>query len=676
MNKFLYSIAALAALCFAFSCEEPEPEPQDPEVSVQVSGIANSISFTAAAQSKSFNVKANYDWTISSDADWLTLDVTGGKADEITAVTATVVENEASANRSANITISVQGKDGGKVIPVQQSAYDGPAKDSHAAGFEFYKEDFSWIKDSWNDLWAKYGWSSATPAGSSKNNECALGSAGSENLVAAFDAKGIDIDTLENATYAKYEGYLKLGKTGAVGFIVIPALDKIDAQCIATVDVAWNAGLYMAPNGTYSANQYQWVSIEGEGKIVAAGTAGAEISEDQKSVKIPLDRDEAHKWCWTRKHIIMSEVDAQTRIMFGKSESLDARSFLDDICITRADDKNAVAAEDAIQPLAELTYEVGTPNKEAYSASGESGSFTVHANRAWTVSSDAEWLKITGIACGTENYANTVAADGMSGEACASGLLYSVNFVTASYTETASRTANIKVFVDGKQIGSVAVTQAGYVAPTFVSTPVAKWSWTSLYADSSTEATKAAAKDWVSGAHIYNSDAVAGGTFSCSIANSSAAYSVGTSSQKKDRLRVNKLTQNDYFQFKVDGINAAAGDSLEFTGVSIGVTNASTSPNKWEAYYSFDGTNWTKYFETEITAAANYPSLAFRIPVTVAMSNASLYVRVVCADTEIGTTKTNIAMIVLTADSNVASNNNHYTEDWAYAAFNVLSPAK
>lgn len=677
MKKLFYSFSALAALCLGVSCEEPAPEPQEPEVSVQVSGIAGSVSFTAAKESKTFNVKVNYDWTIASDADWLTLDVTSGVADQITAVTASSSENESTDARTATITISVEGKDGGKTIPVQQAGYDGPAKDSHAAGFEFYTQDFNWIKDSWNDAWAKWGWSSATPAGYSKNNECAVGSAGSEALVAAFADKGLEIDTLENATYAKYEGFVKLGKTGAVGFVTIPALGTIDADCIATLDVAWDASLYIAPNGTYSGNQYQIISVLGEGKITSVGTAGAVIADDSKSVKIPLDKDEAHKWCWTRKHIIVAGADAQTRIMFGKAESLDARSFLDNISITRADDKNAVAASDAVQELPALSYEVGTASKASYLATGESGSFTVHANRGWTVTTDAEWLNITGIACGTENYGNTVAPDGKSAEACASGLLYSVNFVVSEHKQETQRTAVLKVMVGGQQIGSVSVTQNAYVAPSFTATPVAKWSWTSLFTTSTNEYTKAAANAWISGDHTYASDAVKGGVFSCSIANSAAAYSVGTATQKKDRLRVNKLTRGDYFQFKVDGINAAAGDSIQFTGVSIGVTNAGTSPNKWEAQYSFDGNTWTKYFEVEITAAADYPSVGCVVPVAKAISNGSFYVRVVSVNDEADyATRTNIVMVILTADNNVADKDTYYTENWAYATVNVLSPAK
>lgn len=675
MRNCIYPLAAIIVLLMGVSCEKTTPEPVDPEVSVQVSGIANTISFIASAQEITFNVKVNYDWTISSDADWLTLNVNGGAADAITSVTATVAENEEKTVRTANITISVEGKEGGKVIPVQQAAYDGPDKDSHALGHVFYSEDFNWIKDSWNDAWAKYGWSTATPVGYSKNNECSIGAAGSEDLVAAFKSKGIDVDSLEKATYAKYEGFVKLGKVSQVGFVTTPMLSGIDAQSIATLDVSWNASLYMAPNGTFSANQYQWVTIEGEGRITSAGTIGAEISEDMKSVKVPLDKDDAHKWCWTKKHIIVSGADAQTRIMFGKPEGLDARSFIDDINITRAADKDAVAAQDAIQALPPLSYEVGTANKTLYAAAGESGYINVHVNRGWTVTSDSEWLKITGIACGTENYANTVAEDGLSGEACASGLLYAVNFVTAEYKESNNRTATIKVFVDGNQIGSATVTQAGYVAPTFQATPVAKWSWTSLYVGSSTASTAAAAEAWINGNHTYASDVVEGGIFSCSIANSAAKYSVGTSSQKKDRLRVNKLSKDDYFQFVADNITAEVGDSLEFSGVSIGVTNASTSPNKWEALYSLDGATWTKYAEYTIEAAANMPSLACKVPVTAKMTNGQFYVRVVCVSEDCDT-RTNIAMIVLTADSNVASINDYYTDNWAYAVINVLSPAK
>ncbi|WP_299215455.1 chondroitinase-B domain-containing protein [uncultured Aquimarina sp.] len=63
-----------------------------------------SINLTRSAGSTLFDIDANVDWTITDDADWLTLDISSGSNSAI--ITANFTENTTSAERTATITIN------------------------------------------------------------------------------------------------------------------------------------------------------------------------------------------------------------------------------------------------------------------------------------------------------------------------------------------------------------------------------------------------------------------------------------------------------------------------------------------------------------------------------------------------------------------------------------------
>lgn len=674
------------AAALAVSCKPDPITPEDPAPEIKVTGATGTITFQAEAFPVTFKVKGNYDWTAEvsgENSGWLEVSPLTGKADEEVTVTATASNNEAKEARTAKIILKVAEKDYNVEITANQLGKEGPDYDSHSKGHVFWSEDFNWITENWPAKLAnsKYGWISVKTDGSNYN-EFQFGASGYEDITAIMAEKGLGYDTSENfATYGKYEGFIKLGKTKWVGYVTSPALEGIDEAALATLEVKWDASLYVAANGNPAANAYQKISVIGDGTIVACGTEGATISEDGKTATVPVLYEGEYLWRWVRKTIIVKDATAATKIQFGMLENLDARSFLDNLSVARAEEETKTAAADELLPLAALDSEVGTVPEEPMAAETGAGTWTVRVNRAWKVESSAEWLTIDQVACNTDKNGITIAENKLAADVPATGLIYKVFYKVTANEATAPREATLTVTADGQKIGEVAVKQAGYVAPTGTITTVAKWSWTGLYTKytskdveyvNSNEALYAVAENWLTGDHIINSDVINGGVFSVKASDAGAAYSVGAASHKKDRLRIKTLAPDDYFEFKVTGLNLKAGDIIRFKNAAIGVTNGSKCPNKWVIEYSFDGTTWATAAEYEITKAANFGSMDVEATAPQAISNGTFYVRARCTNTaEEAASRKDICMIVLNVESDAAisENNKYYTEDWAFIYF-------
>ena len=468
MRTFLkYLLTAAALLPAVWSCkEEPKPIPE-PDPEIKVTGVTTSITFDADASPRNFNVKANYAWVVTSSQDWLTVSPEGGDADEVVTVTATPLPYEERTPREAVITIGIPDKDFKKEITVTQLGYDGPAKDSHAAGFVFFDDDFNWIPGIWPEKLkdSKWGWTSVKLDGTNYN-EFSL-SNGYDAVDAVFTEKGYTFYA-ENSTYCRYDGSLKLGRTAQVGYIATPALSKIDDAAVATLAVTFDASIYVATNGTPAANQYIKLAIIGEGTFKSSGTQGSSISDDGKTITVPVPASES-QWKWVRKQVIVKDADKSTSIQFGVAEALDARSMLDNIRIERAAD-NATPAADAVQPAPALDKEIGTPDPEVSPASGGAGKFTVRVNRAWTATTTAEWLTFTNSSAGKsgDKYGNEISADGHTSSICASELPYIIYYMVAESKVETARSAVVKISADGSEIGQITINQEAYVEPTKV----------------------------------------------------------------------------------------------------------------------------------------------------------------------------------------------------------------
>lgn len=668
------------AAALAVSCKPDPITPEDPAPEIKVTGATGTITFQAEAFPVTFKVKGNYDWTAEvsgENSGWLEVSPLTGKADEEVTVTATASNNEAKEARTAKIILKVAEKDYNVEITANQLGKEGPDYDSHSKGHVFWSEDFNWITENWPAKLAnsKYGWISVKTDGSNYN-EFQFGASGYEDITAIMAEKGLGYDTSENfATYGKYEGFIKLGKTKWVGYVTSPALEGIDEAALATLEVKWDASLYVAANGNPAANAYQKISVIGDGTIVACGTEGATISEDGKTATVPVLYEGEYLWRWVRKTIIVKDATAETKIQFGMLENLDARSFLDNLSVARAEEETKTAAADELLPLAALDSEVGTVPEEPMAAETGAGTWTVRVNRAWKVESSAEWLTIDQVACNTDKNGITIAENKLAADVPATGLIYKVTYKAAANEATTPREATLTVTAEGQTIGSVTVKQAAYVPPTGTTTTVAKWSWTGLDASTDNEGRLKIVNDWVSGSHIISSDIIAGGEFSVKTSVAKPAYSTGTSKQNRDRLRIKTLLPGDYFEFKVSGLNLKAGDIVRFKNAAIGVTNAGKCPNVWIIEYSFNGENWTTAAEYTISKAANFGSMNVEATATEAINNGTFYVRARCniPEEEVAA-RGDICMIVLNVESDalVTAGGDvykYYTDDWAHVYF-------
>lgn len=661
------------AAVLAVGCK-PEATPEAPAPEIKVTGATSTLTIQAEAIPVTFKVKGNYDWTADvsgQNSSWLDVSPLTGKANEEVTVTVTAENNEAKEVRTATINFRIAEKEYNLEITANQLGKEGPDYDSHTKGHVFWSEDFNWITENWPEKLAnsKYGWFSVKTDGSNYN-EFQFGAAIAEAATAKMEELGMGYDNTENlATYGRYEGYVKLGKSKWVGYVTSPALESIDEASIATVEVQWDASLYVAANGNPSANAYQKISVVGDGTIVACGTEGATISEDGKTATVPVLYEGEYLWRWVRKSIIVKDATAATKIQFGMIENLDARSFLDNLTVVRAEDEGAVPTADALLPLADLDFAVGAGAEEPAPAEAGAGTWTVRVNRGWTVESSADWVTITKVACNTDANGVTIAENKASATVPATGLIYKVYYNIAANEATAAREAKLTVKAeDGTSIGEVTVKQAGYVAPTGVVSVAAKWSWTGLKKDNENATLAAMAQAWLDKQPV-NSDVVAGGVFSVT-ANANAKFSTGTASQKKDRLRAQKMDKGDYFEFKVSNLTLKKNDIVRFKNAAIATTAFTKGVAVWVVEYSFDGTTWTKSADLELTSGNKPFSLDLEATAPTAVNNGTFYVRIT-ANEELSTKGDGSAMsmIMLNGDANVADKDTYYTDEWAFIYF-------
>ena len=653
---------------------KPDPiTPEDPAAEIKITGATSSITLLAEAVPVSFKVQGNYDWTAEVEANktWIDVSPLTGKANEEVTVQITADNNTEAETRTAKITFKIAEKNYAVEINATQLGKEGPDYDTHTKGHVFWSEDFSWITENWPAKLAnsKYGWISVKTDGANYN-EFQFGAAGYEDITAIMTERGLGYDTSDQfATYGKYEGFIKLGKSKWVGYVTSPALEGIDEAALATLEVKWDASLYVAANGNPAANAYQKISVVGDGTIVACGTEGATISEDGKTATVPVLYEGEYLWRWVRKSIIVKDATSATKIQFGMLENLDARSFVDNLSVARAEEETTTAAADELLPLAALDYAVGASVEEPVAAEAGAGTWTVRVNRGWTVESNADWVTITKVACNTDANGVTIAENAASATVPATGLIYKVYYNIAANKATAAREAKLTVkAADGTAIGETTIKQAGYVAPAGVVSVAAKWSWTGLKKDHENATVAAMAQAWLDKQPI-NSDVVAGGVFSVT-ANANVKYSTGTSTQKKDRLRAQKMDKGDYFEFKVTNLTLKKNDIVRFKNAGIATTAYTKGVALWVVEYSFDGTSWTKSADIELNAGNEPFSLDLEATAPAAMENGTFYVRVT-ANEELAAKGDGSAMsmIMINGDANVAEINTYYTEDWAFIYF-------
>lgn len=313
------------------------------------------------------------------------------------------------------------------------------------------------------------------------------------------------------------------------------------------------------------------------------------------------------------------------------------------------------------------------------------GKFTVDENYNAVLAADAPAKGVT-LDCGD---GVTLTAEGVKFYiAVPAGVYHNLTFTVTDNTGAKwTRTADGNATIARNLIYTLPFTPV-FKAPVVL----AKWSWTALYSTytlsgktytNPDEKLGAIATNWATGDHTYQSDVVEGGLFKG--VSSTTDWTVGTGTQTKDRLRNNKLSKGDYFEFSVNGVTAAAKSVIKFEGVCVATTNVTTGPCEWTEEYSLDGgSTWTtirdiKLTEANVTSAGN---LDCEITLPSAISNATVQIRVRIASNNTSTKTfedgaSNMAMIVLNADGNistgsVASRDKYYDDSWAYAVITLI----
>ena len=204
------------AAVLSVACKPDPITPEDPAAEIKITGATSTITLLAEAVPVTFKVKGNYDWTAEVEANktWIDVSPLTGKANEEVTVQVTAENNTEAETRTAKITFKIAEKNYSVEINATQLGKEGPDYDTHTKGYSFWSEDFNWITEMWPEKLAnsKYGWISVKTDGSNYN-EYQFGAAGYEAQTAKLEELGMGYDNTANlATYARYEGYIKLGK--------------------------------------------------------------------------------------------------------------------------------------------------------------------------------------------------------------------------------------------------------------------------------------------------------------------------------------------------------------------------------------------------------------------------------------------------------------------------------
>ncbi|WP_295935845.1 BACON domain-containing carbohydrate-binding protein [uncultured Alistipes sp.] len=399
------------------------------------------------------SVTATYDWSMTvTDESWIAVAPKNGKAGVATQVQLTPTPNTEFETHTSQVTISA----GDPAYPENSveriiTLAQLQPSDSHAIGYVFFEDDFSWTTQNWIETYSKYGWPSVNVNGST-GNEFAL-----SNIKTAVDAVGY---THSASVYARYEGSVKLGKTNLCGYLQTPALTGIDAGKSATLLVSFYGAIYSSAGGTVdSAKPAFPVSIEGAGTF-ADGTS----TESQVLMN--------NNFSWTKYSFIVRGATSATKIKLGDEDTKTYRIHIDNIRIEKAaDDAEAPAAEPITIPLA---TNITPQSFDPVAPEGSELTCSIHINRAWSATSDSEWLTIEKVHCGTAANGSSVASDKLSVTVRATWLPYNNTVLkVAANSGTASRTAKLTLTIDGETSPlEMTITQEGatVAAPTITVT--------------------------------------------------------------------------------------------------------------------------------------------------------------------------------------------------------------
>lgn len=414
-----------------------------------VTGIGEEHLFPAEnPEAVTLTVNATYDWTVEvSDESWVTVAPKSGAANTPAAITVTPKANAAPDAHESVLTFTCgdpnhAANSASKVITLRQEAFR--LEDSHEPGYIFFEDDFQWITPLWPSPYTKYGWPSVKLDG--KNyNEFALDL--SEEVKEAALRIGY---TYSDKVYARYEGCVKFGNSSVMGWLQTPKFSAIDAGKTAALLVTFYGAGYSSPGGTVDiGDKMMHIEVIGDGTIGGEKTAAIEMTT---------------AWEWQKYAFVVEEATSETQIKFGCSDSKKGRMYLDMITVARAETGAAAPAPEAVSlPLDfEVVPDIDKEllDGEMIVAKGGKIGCSIRVNRAWTASTDADWLKITKIA--TVDGANGAKVTDGVAVVPATGLPYNASELTVEpNTATSPRAAVVTIKADdGTKIYELTVAQA------------------------------------------------------------------------------------------------------------------------------------------------------------------------------------------------------------------------
>lgn len=459
-----------------------------------VNGVEeNAIAFPAKeTEIFTFTVENAYDWTMTAENEtWYSVAPKAGKAGEVVTITVTPKDNDTDQANQGALTFSAKDPENPAnsselVIALSQEGYF--VIDQHEVGFVFYNEDFSWIKDIFPTTGSLYGYPTVDTGefpdgiklGTTGSNDVGVASLTDESVVAA-KLGGLD------TAYGRYEGFIKVGKTANMGYIITPAFTTIDEGCTATLLCSFRVQGYRTANVSFNPDQ--------ENPTIPVEILGAGTFDDGKTVR---EFDAKVFFTWLQHEFVVVGATAQTQLKLGSTEAKKNRLFIDDIKAVRASDSNATAA--AAKEVADaLVVEVsGMPEDILPIGGGEITTTRIHINREWKLTSDSDWVTFSSFVCNTTKDGTagiSYNADKTEASSNGSALPFNKNVITVAANDGAPRSATISLEVEGKVVGSYTIQQNGSADQPFI-TPSTKTINFNAYQTGGFKVTVDANEDW------------------------------------------------------------------------------------------------------------------------------------------------------------------------------------
>ena len=317
-------LAGMAVALVATSCGvDDNAEDALPRLTVDKNRVeVTKNGLTGNGDVATLQVTANKGYTITSDAEWLTVDKAEGVGSQVVKIQAT--ENESGEEREGTLTVTTVGNLTEHILVYQN--LEEAKDDGNPVGYQYFAEDFAWCLGGSDAVTDK--------AAGNARNIYTWDFAGN-GFVSPLDQYKATFDDLNSNAKTCYvmEGYLKFDKTNTITAIAIRNNGITPGY---TVNVA--VKFKCARHGTDKCNIV--VGIEGDGNI--AGATEATVDGVSRLVSAPVPMSE-NSYEWTEVTVNITGATSETRIILGDqtyvkdgvNNSGTFRWYLDDLIVER-----------------------------------------------------------------------------------------------------------------------------------------------------------------------------------------------------------------------------------------------------------------------------------------------------------------------------------------------------